>query len=404
MIARRIACALTAALSLLFFASGCEPVEPPLQPEPEPKPKPKPNPNEVEPPALPDDAFEFTKISTTFDQAVYCDQMVNRNAIVREIDMVDGTITWRCGDVEGIEGEQRGLEYCEYMAVSGGSRIDSISQLGEEPLYCFFTAVFNDTFGKDQLLAEALAAPENFGVPTDPGIVRMQKVGFNARSAADGLINFCSTFPETLDQVRQAACAQASIAAEAAGDSARAQQLRDACRGRDLSNNATFAAAEALGARVLTEGEPGFQQQREIIGCIVSNTFLNADTTICGRTFRAGTECGCDWSPVPNALDGFLFGEWITPTNPGTPPECRLAKVDGQDYPHLMLCEVPEAEVAALRTDPDFAIFSNNLQKFCDARFGQKLAIQAPLRAIEIEGSCSAETEFCAAFTNANGQ
>jgi hypothetical protein len=349
--------------------------------------------------------FNDIDLQNRYDMAHYCDQMVTRHAVVRDVDMQDGGLRWRCGDIPGFSGNNAGQEYCEYSVFSNGAVIDAASDIDQaSPLYCVFTSVFNDTPGKDTELANALAAPENLGASVnDLSIVRMQKQGFNARSAATGLIGQCRASSSTLGDDRQAACFQAARKAFDAGDLVTFENLETACRNQDLTDEDRWAFAEFVGAKELTEGEEGFQQQREIISCMVSSPSdfgfldpLQSDDTICGRTFRAGTECGCDWNPVPNSLDGFLFTEWLTPTNTVIPPECRLAKVGGVDYPHLMLCEVPAAEQTSLPTDAQFA---QDLKGFCNERFGKKLGMFAPLRAIEIPGSCSADTEFCSAFT-----
>jgi hypothetical protein len=344
----------------------------------------------------------FAEVETLYDQADYCQELVARHARVRDLDMQEGTITWRCGDVKGLDRDERGLEYCEYMAVSEGQRVDQLSAANPDaPLYCLFTSVFSDALVSDDALATALAAPENFGAVTDPTLVRMQRVGFNARAAADGLIAACREFPPDAERQRLSACFLSALEAERSGDVNALEKIDAACRLPGLGDDEVFAEAEALGVRVLAEGEPGFQEQSEVASCLLSSsedffTIMNADNTICGRTARAGTECGCDWGAIPEALDGFLFTEWLTPKINALPPECRRAKVNGEDYNQLMLCEVPAEEIAALSQDERQA---NNLQGFCDTRFGQKLAVKAPIRAIEIAGSCRTDTEFCAAFS-----
>jgi hypothetical protein len=338
-----------------------------------------------------------------YDVAHYCDQMVTRHAVVRAVDMVDGGLRWRCGDIPGNDGT--GQEYCEYSVFSNGAVITDASLIDQaEPLYCVFTSVFNDTPDKDPELAAALALPENLGaVVSDLSIVRMQQEGFNARIAANGLIDSCSTATSTLGDERQAACFNAARKAFDANDLVGFEQIETACRNQDLTDEDRWAFAQFVGVKEFVEGEDGFQQQREINSCMVAagdfGPFIDAlqsDETICGRTFRAGTECGCSWNDIPESLDGFLFTEWLTPTNFEIPAECRLAKVGGVDYPHLMLCEVPAADAANLPNDAQFA---QDLKSFCNERFGKKIGVLAPLRAIEIPGTCRADTEFCSAFT-----
>ena len=392
---------------LLFGLVACKPEAPPIEPPIDPITDPTPPETSFFPgPTLVGEmVFADVDASNRYDLAHYCDQMVTRHEIVRALDMVDGGLRWRCGDIPGNDGANAGQEYCEYSVFSNGAVIDRASSIDQaEPLYCVFTSVFNDTPNKDDELAASLALPENLGAPvTDLSIVRMQKEGFNARSAANGLIDSCRSGSAPLNDERQAACFIAARAAFDAGDLAGFEQIETACRNQDLTDEDRWAFAEFVGVKEFVEGEEGFQQQREIAGCMVASPggfgFLDAlqsDDTICGRTFRAGTECGCDWSDVPESLDGFLFTEWLTPTNFEIPAECRFAKVGGVDYPHLMLCEVPAADAATL---PNDALFANDLKGFCNERFGKKIGVLAPLRAIELPGTCSADTEFCSAFT-----
>lgn len=387
----------TLSAMLWMGLAACDPETPPPPPEPEPEPEPELR-------RLPSAEITFLEVESDYDQADYCQELTKRHAVVRDLDMVDGDITWRCGDVKGVQGQERGLEYCEYMAVSNGNRVDQLAQAAaDQPLFCLFTSVFEDSFEDDQRLANALALPENLGAVTDPALVRMTKVGFNARSAADGLIDACGQSQVSTANIRNAACFLAALEAEQAGDLELTARIDAACREVNLDNDEVFAAAEALGVTVRAEGDAGFQEQSEIASCLFSSqdpffTITNADNTICGRTLRAGSECGCDWNAIPTELPGFLFTEWLTPDIQALPPECRRAKVDGADYDHLMICEVPQAEVEALAQDP---VASADLQAFCDTRFGQKIAVRAPLRALQLPGSCRGNTEFCTAFTNA---
>lgn len=365
-----------------------------------------------------EDTFLFSEVEFVFDLARYCDQMVTRHAVVHALDLQDGGLRWRCGDVTGISPNQYGQEYCEYVALVNGQQVSIMSAVGDnDQLVCMFTSVFNDSQAVQAGLAAALAQPENLGTPlSNASLVRMQN-SFNSKGAADALINDCSGLNDRLEEIRQVACYQAFKEALDAGDVARANQLEALCRvpGPILTGSSAaeerFQTVQQLGARVLTEGEAGFQTQREIIGCVATERgggvfFRNSDTNICGRTFRAGLECGCDFGFLPDngpapgtpgALDGFLFSTWFTPENDRNPPECRLAKVNGRDYPHLMLCEVPAQEIPEIRAHP---VYSTDLKGFCNDRFGKNLGILAPLSNIRIPGSCSTNTEFCEDFVN----
>jgi hypothetical protein len=376
--------------------------------------------------------------STTFDLAAVCDQTLAVHAAVRPFDVADGSVRWKCGDVDGVTsftkkgaiGFDRGQEYCEYMAVSKGRAIRSTAQAatgegGSPALQCVFTGVYRDHLdpendrdrryneARDAELAAALAAPVNLGAPfvddlrqpfnpavpelIDP-LVLMRKF-VNSRGAADTLIEDCSAAGPDLNDDRQAACYLASVEAS---DPAVKQQLRDLCRGADLRDEARWAKVEALGAKVAAEADPSFQRQRDVIGCMAAgrakhgaSTFRNSDPMICGRIFRAHEECGCTWSALPAELPGFLMTGWASDR---LPVGCRHAEIDGQTFPHLVICDVPESEAADLPLQPEF---SDDLQAFCNVRFGRDIAMRAPIRAVEQAGTCRRDTAFCAEFSPA---
>jgi cysteine-rich repeat protein len=316
-----------------------------------------------------------------FDQAVYCDGMTTRHAVVHEKDAEDNNLRWRCGDVTDIDisGNPFGQEYCEYAAIaSDGAQIENAAQAGDG-FSCLFTAVFNDEPSLDAQSIAALAQPENLGVT--------------------GLIQSCSSINGDTNEVRQAACGQAFVAAQKAGNDALAQQLSDACRGIDLLDPANFAAAEALGVVVPVEGDAGFEKHREVRACVVTPRggglfFRNSDTNICGRAFRAQNECQCSFPEVPAAVTGFDFSIWFTPENNVIPAECRPAKVNGQDSTQLLICDVPQNEIAQIQGS---AKYQNNLTSFCNDRFAKNIGMLAPLSALD-DGSCQTATNFCGDF------
>ena len=121
-------------------------------------------------------------------------------------------------------------------------------------------------------------------------------------------------------------------------------------------------------------------------------SFRNSDPTICSRIFRARQECGCKWKALPKALEGFAFTGW---TSDATPKHCHRVQVDGEDYAQLLVCEVPEEEVAELELDLNYA---EDLPKFCNERFAKDVVMKAPIRAVEIDGTCRTDTPFCKAF------
>jgi hypothetical protein len=345
----------------------------------------------------------------SYEMAAQCDQTLAVHAAVRPFDVADGSIRWKCGDVDGVTSfdkdgnpiSDRGQEYCEYMAISSGRPIRQIEDAtpgadGSPALQCFFTGVFRDNDpARDAALAAALADPANLGAPLpSPAVARMTK-GFNSRGAAIQLISDCSNAAELPDEDRQTACYLASVE-----NPAKAAELRAACAGVDLSDEAAWAKAQALGAKLLEPTDAGFERQRDVTGCVATkrakgSTFRNSDPMICGRVFRAEEECGCGFNDLPDALEGFLMTGWASDR---LPQGCRHAKVDGQDYPHLVVCDVPASEAADLQFQPEF---SGDLQAFCNVRFGRDIAMRAPIRAVEQAGTCRRDTAFCAEFSPA---
>ncbi len=346
-----------------------------------------------------EDAFTFNMVVVLFDLAEYCDGMTTRHAVVHALDAQDNNLRWRCGDVTGISPANYGQEFCEYSAVKNGARITSATQIGAGSFSCLFTSVFNDATGLDTMHQQQLALAANLGIPvTDVSLVRMQR-GINSRSAATALIGDCSNLGGNTNEGRQVACYRAFDAARDAGDTARADQQRAICRGNDLTNNATFAQAQALGAVVPVEGDADFEKHREMQGCVATprggGIFArNSEANICGRAFRAGNECQCSFMDIPAAVVGFEFSTWFTPENDTFPPECRPAQVNGQDSRHLMICDVPAREVPEIQAS---ALYRDDLTGFCNDRFGKNLGIVAPLDALNA-GTCNLTAAFCGSF------
>ena len=120
-----------------------------------------------------------------------------------------------------------------------------------------------------------------------------------------------------------------------------------------------------------------------------------SDPHISQVVVRANQECGCTYNALPDQLEGFLQGTWSSQS--ALPPGCRRAKVGGQDYQQLTICEVPDSERSDLEINPDY---SENLLAFCNDRFGKDIVMTAPLRVVENAGSCTnAEGAFCSEFT-----
>jgi hypothetical protein len=204
------------------------------------------------------------------------------------------------------------------------------------------------------------------------------------------------------NEVRKTACYQAFDAARDRGDNTTADRLRELCREQAIVGSpeaeARFAEAQSLGLVIPQEGDPEFEKHREIRGCVSTSRgggafFRNSDTNICGRTFRANNECGCGFADVPQAVIGFDFAIWFTPENDTIPAECRPAKIGGQDFSHLLICDVPQQELAEIATS---AKYQNDLTGFCNDRFAKNVGMLAPLSALD--AGCDTTTEFCSEF------
>jgi hypothetical protein len=369
-----------------------------------------------------------------FDQAEVCSLILKRHEVVRSVDMKDGSIRWNCADVPGVtsidiakcqakrkavqdlnakgasqeeitnatmdarrECQGFGQEYCEYTAVANGKPITKLSEASGAPIQCVFTSLFKDTQGSEAL-QQAMAAKENLGVAaTANSIVHMQ-VGFNSRGAATALFEDCheagqraSHEKELVNEARQAACWQASVA-----DPSKKDALAAACRDKDLSDDTAWKPAEDLGAKVLDPSAPGYDQQKDLAACLGVKrgngvTWRNSDNMICLRVLRGADECSCNWNELPDALTGFSLVGW---TNDKLPQGCRYAKVDGKDHDNIAICDVTASEADDLVGGPQ----ENDLQAFCHDRFSKDIVMRAPARAVMVPNSCTGTGKYCSDF------
>jgi hypothetical protein len=335
--------------------------------------------------------------STPFALAESCVRMFKRHESVKEIDMEEGVIRWGCGDVPGVTNDDLGQEYCEYQAVQDGAikkKPTEISPTGG-PVSCVFTSVFTGA-GQDTMLKAAMAAPENLGTPALSSQIVQMKKGFNSRGAATTLIRDCANASSSgLDgRLRVAACYQAY--SKATGEAQ--AQLATVCKG-NLTVQANWDQAVALGVKIAAANEEGFEQQRDISSCMaVRNAGLpwrNSDPMICSRTARSTNECGCKWNPVPSDLMGIPFVGWV---DDQLPTGCRPAKVNGQDYPFITICEVTAQEIADLPLNP---LYAGNIGNFCHDRFAMDLVMKLPLRTLQVSGSCQENPGFCDEYMGA---
>jgi hypothetical protein len=151
---------------------------------------------------------------------------------------------------------------------------------------------------------------------------------------------------------------------------------------------------QALGAKLPAEGDADFEHQRDLAACLGTQrgfgvTWRNSDNMICGRVIREAEECGCSWSGIPSAFQGFAMGGWTNDTK--LPDQCRYAKGADGDYVNLVICDVQPKQVQ------DFLdAAGSNLQTLCHDAFAHDVVMRAPLRpALEEKGSCKASGAVC---------
>jgi hypothetical protein len=332
---------------------------------------------------------------THFELALTCSRMLKRHETVRPIDMQQGVIRWGCGDVPGVTNEDLGQEYCEYQVVQNGAiKRKAADVASDAPVSCVFTSVFQDA-GAEARLQAAMADPQNLGAAAaTSGVVQMQKQ-FNSRGAATALIRDCQAAGDKypLEQrLRTAACSQAVARTGAT----RASELATVCK-TNLMTGPGWARAQELGAKIAEPGSDGYEEQRDIASCMAVAAaggvmWRNSDPMICARTSRSTTECDCSFGAVPDKLEGLPFTGWV---DDQIPTGCRFAKVDGADYPYVVICPVSDQETADLAFNP---VYAGNLGNFCRDRFATDLVMKLPVRALQTEGTCQHTAGFCADY------
>lgn len=327
----------------------------------------------------------------SFALAESCGRLFKRHESVRPVDLEQGVIRWACGDVPGVTDTDLGQEYCEYQAVQGGRIKRKASDIDpSQPVSCVFTSIFLDASGQSSRLRQAMAAPENLGAAAgDDGIVQMRK-SFNTRSAATGLLRDCSTSsPVPSSKLRMAACYQAYAAG-----GPNAERLKQLCSAASTISDGNWTEAERLGAKVRAPGDDGYENQRDIASCLGVRgngvAWRNSDPMICSRTQRTTSECGCRFGSVPSSVVGFAFTGWV---DDQIPSSCRLAKVEGQAFPYIAICDLTQEEISDLPLNPQYA---RNVGNFCHDRFGVDLVMKLPLRALAT--SCSSSPGFCSEY------
>ena len=274
--------------------------------------------------------------ATLFDQADSCDRTLKRHAAVREVDFEQGVIRWSALDVPGVTEPNLGQEYCEYNAVQNGKIIkratDIVADADPEAggrVSCVFTAVFTGANQQNMLKAE-MAAPENLGVAASAnGIVQMQ-VGFNSRGAATQLFKGNGTASNLETRLRTTATFQARQGRGERGASSRARprQPQRPVGGRGRAG-AEVARTRRLRAAAGYRGVHGRVRR----GRPVAQPHL----MICARVGRAAQDFSCR-QRGPERADG-------SPSRAGSTTRsssCRFAKGQGEDYPHIVICDLTD--------------------------------------------------------------
>lgn len=374
-----------------------------------------------------------------FEQAKTCDKLFAAHAEIRQADLDEGVVRWKCGDVDGVVQPELGQEYCEYHAVAVDAAaktalvVDNAKDLGKAKntvVQCLYTSVYGDVRGeagaagnvllkneataaldqahtKDVAAALGATALGTLASVTSGGKTFADRPAtgmygrFNTRGAATQLISDChaaAAKPST-NADRTAACYLASKAATAANDAAKATALTTACAGVDLSADAAWAKVAMLGVKLAdASDDTRLQNEKDIAACIRTKdgggvAWRNSDPTICARALRASAECGTTFGALPNKpnfIDGFEMTGWNGRSLEGT--GCKYVTVEGKEYRHMVLCTPPAAEV-----DKAINRTKRPLQQVCNDLFGNVVAMQAPIGAVATP-KADAQGAFCGSF------
>lgn len=326
-----------------------------------------------------------------------CSRLFKRHEVVHDLDLQVGTIRWGCGDVPGVTDPDLGQEYCEYKAVQNGKVIAKPTDIVQgAKMSCVFTGVFTDSqTGTVPKLTAAMADASNLGAAAATTNIVQMKGPFNSRGAATQLLSDCSRNPGAATLLTRQKTAACLLAVNAGGPNA--AQLQTLCKG-NLADANTWSQITALGVSVKSSGQEGFEPQQDLASCMqvisAGVPWRNSDPMICSRTERATNECGCKFGAVPNALDAFEFTGWVDDHIPST---CRYAKVDGADYPGLLICDVSDQQLSDLKASTN-PLYNRSLQNFCHDAFGKDIVLKLPLRALQQTGTCQTSAPFCSEY------
>ncbi|HSO33697.1 MAG TPA: hypothetical protein VLT33_14285, partial [Labilithrix sp.] len=359
--------------------------------------------------------------SIVFEQVKTCDNLFKDRAAFRDVDLQEGVLRWKCGDVDGVSiskceddlallaaeeakgsvtterrqalsqcGNGYGQEYCEYNAVAKGNVVNGVKSAKDlkdaDVVQCVFTSVHSDFKGKlanTEAFADDLSSklkPQLVAAGRIPeGRVSGMKQGVNSRGAADTLINDCANLAKggetsyAKDADRQVLCYNAWAKATTPADKAK---YETACKGIDLSNDTAWAKT-GIKATELTDADHDLASCTMVLHAKNGGvSWRNSDPTICARSYRAARECNVDFKQigaVAPTFAGFSMQGW---TNRDTlPTGCKYATLAESPYANVVICTAGAQDVKNYRTQ------KKPLQTLCRDKFGVNVAMQAPIGA-----------------------
>jgi hypothetical protein len=372
-------------------------------------------------------------VNDVFEQVKLCDNLFKDRAAFRSVDLDQGVLRWKCGDVDKVTistceddldkiaanekdgnvdterdaklaecGDGFGQEYCEYNAVTKGNVVNSVTAAktmkDSDVVECVFTSVHADVKGsKSATYHKELASklkPQLTAAERDlEGRVAGMKQGVNSRGAADTLIQDCSNLAAdkalATNAERQVLCYNAWAAAS--GDSAK-KKIAEKCIGQDLSDDAAWKAT-GLDEKELSDGEKDLAACTMVLKAEHGGVpWRNSDPTICARSYRATAECGVTFKEIGEVapdFQGFSMQGW---TNRDVlPPGCKYGDIGGE-YKNIVICKPNPTDVKTYRTQ------KKPLQQLCRDKFGLNVAMQAPVGAIADLSKAKTDGAFCSAF------
>lgn len=379
-------------------------------------------------PANVDDVFEQVKI---------CDNLFKDRAAFRDVDLAQGVLRWKCGDVDKVTisgceddldkiaarerqtnvdadrasklsecGDGYGQEYCEYNALAQGNVVNTVtaakSLKDADAVECVFTSVHSDARGANsseyhKSLASSLASQVSAPERDLEGRVAGMKQGVNSRSAADTLIKDCSELGASTNAAlhrnaeRQVRCYHAWSTARSEADK---KKIARNCADVDLGDDAAFARTGLDESSALSDAD------KDLAACTMvlkakhgGVSWRNSDPSICARAYRATHDCNVDFKKIGEVAPDFPGFSMMGWTNRDIlPPGCKYANIDGASFKHVVVCTPNPQDVKAYRTQ------KKPLQQLCRDKFGLNVAMQAPMGALANLSQAKTDGEFCSAF------